>query len=108
RAPGPRIRVVVIDDHQLFSQGIEMLLSVEPDVEIVGITTTAEEGLQVCAELRPGVVLMDVDLPGMNGLEATRRLRNMDPSPQVVVVSADQHPDSVVAALEAGAIGYLP
>jgi DNA-binding NarL/FixJ family response regulator len=101
------IRVLAADDQRIVREGLAMLLSLLPGVEVVGTAADGEEALALAAELRPDVVLMDLRMPGIDGVEATRRLRKADPSVHIVVLTtyADDH--SVLSALQAGAVGYL-
>lgn len=105
---GSPIRVLLANDHRLFGEGLKMLLQQEPDIEVLGVATSAEEALRLSPSLGPDVVLMDIDLPGMRGIEATNKLRAACPESQVVVLSAHRDVERVAAALDAGAIGYLP
>jgi two-component system, NarL family, response regulator LiaR len=102
------VRVMVVDDHRVFSEGLSLLLGREPDIEVIGVVTNAEDALVLANEAGPDVVLMDIDLPGTNGIDATRELRRRCREVQVVVLSASQGVEQVAAALDAGAIGYLP
>jgi DNA-binding NarL/FixJ family response regulator len=104
----PRVRILLVDDHRLFSDGVRMLLEQAPEIEVAAIAETAEHGLELAAALHPDVVLMDVDLPGMGGIEATRILVAMDPAPAVVALSAFQQGEVIADALEAGAAAYVP
>jgi len=105
---GPaRIRVVLADDHRLFREGLRTLLDQQPHLEVVG---EAADGTSLLARVpawRPDVVLMDVSMPGLNGLEATRRLRAEHPGVAVVVLSMHADHRFVVEALRAGALGYV-
>jgi DNA-binding NarL/FixJ family response regulator len=104
RAP---IRVLAADDQRVVREGLALLLSLLPGIEVVGTAADGEEALALAAELKPDVVLMDLRMPGIGGLKATRRLRAADPPVNVIVLTtyADEH--TVVSALRAGAIGYL-
>jgi len=102
------IRVLVVDDHRMFSDGVRLLLEQAPDIEVAATAMTAEEALEVAAALHPDVVLMDIDLPGMSGIEAMRRLAPANPRPAVVALSAFHQDDVIADALEAGAAAYLP
>ena len=103
----PAIRVLAADDQRVVREGLAMLLGLLPDVEVVGTAADGEEALSLADELRPDVILMDLRMPRMDGVEATRRLRASHPEIKVVVLTtyADDH--SVLEALRAGALGYL-
>ncbi len=101
------IRVLIADDHTLFRQGIRALLASVPDVELIGEAATGEDAVARAAALRPDVVLMDIKMPGTNGVEATRRVLNENPRVGVVVLTMLEDDDSVFAAMRAGARGYV-
>jgi NarL family two-component system response regulator LiaR len=102
------LKVFVVDDHRMFTDALEVLLESEKDVVLVGRTGTGEEALEALGDDCPDVLLMDVDLPGMDGIEATRRVKEMCPSTQVVVITAFQTRETIARAIEAGASGYIP
>jgi DNA-binding NarL/FixJ family response regulator len=102
-----RIRVLAADDQRVVREGLVMLLGLLPDVEVVGTAADGEEALAMTAKLRPDVVLMDLRMPRMDGLEATRRLRGSHPEVKVVVLTTYADDRSVIDALRAGALGYL-
>lgn len=101
------LRVLLVDDHQILRQVLELALDAEPDLLVVGASPDAESALAAVADLRPDVVLMDLDLPGMDGIEATRQLTLRHPHVRVAVLTGACTRGLVVAALEAGARGYL-
>lgn len=103
-------RVLVVDDHEMFSEALAMLLSRQPDVRLVGSARDAEEALRLLDvdHAEPDVVLMDLDLPGIDGIQATRRIRQSSPGAKVVVLSATLDPEVIADALAAGACGYVP
>ena len=103
---GP-IRVLAADDQRVVREGLAMLLGLLPDVEVVGTAADGEEVLAMAAELRPDVILMDLRMPRVDGVEATRRLRERDPAVKVVVLTTYADDRSVLDALRAGALGYL-
>jgi DNA-binding NarL/FixJ family response regulator len=101
------IRVLVADDHPAFRRGLELMLADVEDVELVGQADTGARLLELVAELAPDVVLMDLRMPELDGIEATRRITADDPAPAVVVLTMFEDDDSVFAAMRAGARGYL-
>jgi DNA-binding NarL/FixJ family response regulator len=100
-------RVVVADDHPVFRAGMVTVLDDLPDVEVVAQAADGEQAIAAVAEHQPDVVLMDLRMPGVGGLEATARIRVEHPEVAVVVLTMDSDDDSVFAALRAGARGYL-
>jgi DNA-binding NarL/FixJ family response regulator len=102
-----KIRVVAVDDQRVVREGLAMLLGLLPDVEVVGTASDGEEALALAGELRPDVILMDLRMPRMDGVEATRRLRASHPQIKVVVLTTYADDRSVIDALRAGALGYL-
>jgi DNA-binding NarL/FixJ family response regulator len=101
------IRVLVVDDHALHRDGIRQILGQQPDIEVVGEAESAERALVLVNQLNPSLVLMDIRLPGMNGIDATRRIRRNHPGTRVLVVTAYDDDEYVRSALEAGASGHL-
>jgi NarL family two-component system response regulator LiaR len=103
---GP-IRVVVTDDHAIVRKGICALLATEPDIEVVGEAQNGEEAIAVAQEAEPDVILMDLVMPRMDGLEATRRITARQPGVRVLVLTSFDGDDKVFPSIEAGALGYL-
>jgi len=101
------VRVLVVEDHPLFRKGVVALLDAVPDLTVAGVCVSGEEAVTRTAELRPDVVLMDLQLPGMSGIEATRAIVTADPDIRVLVLSLFEDEDSVFLALRAGARGYV-
>jgi DNA-binding NarL/FixJ family response regulator len=102
-----RIRVLLADDHRLFRDGVRTLLEQEADLEVVGMATDGQSVLAQIRTCRPDVVLMDVSMPGLNGLETTRHLRADHPDVAVLMLSMHADHRFVVEALRAGALGYM-
>jgi DNA-binding NarL/FixJ family response regulator len=101
------LRILVAEDHPLFRKGMISLLSSVPEFEVIGEATTGEEAVARAAELQPDVVLMDLQMPNVNGIEATRRILQERASVRVLVVTLFEDEDSVFMALRAGARGYV-
>ncbi len=101
------ISVLIVDDHLVLRSGLRLLLESETGIEIIADTESAEAGLRLAAELQPDVILMDIQLPNMNGIEATRQIKSVNPRIQILMLSMFQDDDSVFAAIRAGAQGYL-
>jgi DNA-binding NarL/FixJ family response regulator len=101
------VRVLIADDHRLFREGVRALLSSLPDVDVVGEASTGEEAIAQASQLHPDVILMDIQMPGLNGIEATRRILTASPQVGIVVLTMYDDDDSVFAAMRAGARGYV-
>lgn len=101
------LRIVVADDHPLFRDGLRTLIGTMPEAELVGEASTGDEAVKLALALRPDVVLMDIQLPGRNGIEATRAIVDGAPDVAVLVLTMFEDDDSVFAAMRAGARGYL-
>ncbi|WP_369206577.1 response regulator [Streptomyces sp. PU-14G] len=102
-----RIRVLLVDDHQVVRRGLRTFLEVQDDIEVVGEAADGDEGVARAEELRPDVVLMDVKMPGTDGVEALRLLRERDNRARVLIVTSFTEQRTVVPALRAGAAGYV-
>jgi DNA-binding NarL/FixJ family response regulator len=101
------IRVVVVDDHTIVRNGLVQLLGSDPGLEVVGAAGDGEAAVALCLDQRPDVALMDLSMPGMGGVEATRRIATQGGGVQVVVLTSFADRERVLDALNAGAIGYL-
>lgn len=102
-----KIQVLIADDHPLFRDGMAGLLDSVEETEVVGQAADGEEAVRLARELRPAVILMDLNMPGKNGIEATREVLEENPNAGVLVVTMLGDDDSVFAAMRAGALGYL-
>jgi NarL family two-component system response regulator LiaR len=101
------IRVMIVDDHAVVRSGLATFLLVNKDLELVAEAESGELAIQYCSLYKPDVVLMDVMMPGMDGINATRQIRQRYPSVQVIVLTSFQEENLVQGALQAGAIGYM-
>ncbi len=102
-----RIRILIADDHTLFREGLRALLNTIPDVEVAGEAATGTEVIEQAAALLPDVILMDIQMPKLNGIEATYRILHTSPHIGIIVVTMLEDSDSVFAAMRAGARGYV-
>jgi two-component system response regulator NreC len=103
-----KIRLLLVDDHEIVRAGLRMLFRAEEDMEIVGEAGSAEEAIQAVQELDPDVVLMDVAMPGMSGIEATRRIKEADPDANILALTMHEDEQYFFEMLNAGAAGYIP
>ncbi len=101
------IRVMIVDDHRVVRSGLKTLLLTFDDLKVVAEATGGEEAVRLCAEVKPDVVLMDLVMPGMDGIAATKAIRGVCPGTRVVALTSFGDQERVQAALKAGAIGYL-
>ncbi|MFI6865070.1 response regulator [Streptomyces sp. NPDC050421] len=102
-----RIRVLLVDDHQVVRRGLRTFLEIQDDIEVVGEAADGAEGVARTQELSPDVVLMDIKMPGTDGIEALRRLRELENPAKVLIVTSFTEQRTVVPALRAGASGYV-
>lgn len=101
------IKLMIADDHRLFREGIKALLAVTEDIEIVGEAEDGETTIEKCLELQPNVILMDINMPGLNGIQATARILERQPQTRIVMLTMLEDDASVFHAMRAGARGYL-
>ena len=103
----PVARVIIADDHELARTGLRGMLTGEPDLEVVGEASTGQQAVSLCRRLRPDVALMDVRMPELDGLAATRIIKEESPATAVVMVTMHENPEYLLEALRAGAAGYV-
>src|SRR4030067_650101 len=109
KTTNPRaIRVLLVDDHTILRIGLRAFLRYHDDIQVIGEAQDGAEALARVAELRPDIVLMDIAMPGVNGIEATRQIRAQYPETRVLILSQYEDPQYVLALLRAGASGYIP
>ena len=103
-----KIRILVVDDHAIMRDGIRALLNLRDDIEIVGEASEGNEAIEKAEELAPDVIVMDIAMPGMDGLEATRRITKKNPKVKVLVLSQHDNKEYILSAIKAGVVGYVP
>jgi DNA-binding NarL/FixJ family response regulator len=101
------IRVLIVDDHNMVRMGLKAYFSTLADIQVVGEAATGEEAVRLVGELVPDVVLMDLIMPGMDGVEATRQVRRVSPRSQVIVVTSYHEDEHIFPAIRAGALSYV-
>ncbi|MCA9927047.1 MAG: response regulator transcription factor [Anaerolineales bacterium] len=104
----PKIRLLLVDDHGVVRSGLRMLLEAEPDMEIVGEATSGQEAIELVQLKKPHIVLMDVQMPGINGIEATREIKRLSPETAVLTLTMYENEQYFLEMLKAGASGYVP
>jgi two-component system response regulator NreC len=103
-----KIRLLVVDDHAVMRDGIRALLSLHEDIEIVGEAATGQEAIEKARDLTPDVIIMDIAMPGMDGLEATRRILKANPREKILVLTQHDDKEYILSAIKAGSSGYVP
>ncbi len=101
------IRLMLVDDHQLFRQGIKSILQRHDDIEVVAEASDAQEALKIAEDVAPDLILMDLNMPGLDGLEACRHFKSRLPSTRIIIVTVSRDLNSIVNAVKAGASGYV-
>ena len=107
RSKSDSIKIFIVDDHTLLRQALRVTLSANPRFSVIGEAGSGEEAIQLVEKLRPDVITMDINLTGMNGIEATRRIKKMLPLGKVLGVSQHTHPSYALKIMQAGAYGYV-
>lgn len=103
-----KIRVLLVDDHSILREGISALLNMQDDIETVGEASNGQEAILQAQKLKPDVILMDIAMPQLDGLEATRRIKKDNPKIKVLVLTQHDNPDYILSTVKAGSDGYLP
>lgn len=101
------IRVLLVDDHEMVRMGLAAYLATEADIEVIGEASNGEDGVRLALELKPDVILMDLVMEGMDGIEATRRIMSEDPKMRIIVLTSFIDDEKVYPVIEAGAMSYL-
>jgi len=101
------IRILIADDHALFREGVHAILKSVPDIEIVGEAGTGQEAIKLASDLVPDLILMDIQMPDLNGVEATQRILKTQPDVGIIIVTMLEDDDSLFSAMRAGARGYV-
>lgn len=102
-----RITVIIVDDHQIVRQGVRAFLETQPDISVIAEADSGDEGVRLAQEHAPDVVLMDLLMPSMNGVEATRKLKQVSPRSQVIVLTSYHQDEHIFPAIRAGALSYM-
>lgn len=103
-----KIKIIITDDHQLVREGVEAMLRGVPDIEVIGTVSSGEEAINLARSNRPDVVLMDILMPGMTGIEAARWIKEIDDTIRVIMVTVEISKEYVTAAVKSAVDGYLP
>jgi DNA-binding NarL/FixJ family response regulator len=101
------ISILIVDDHAILRDGLKNILSFEEDIKVIGEATSGEEALKLADKLSPDVIIMDINLPGMNGVETTALIKTENPDARILVLTMYTHDEYLLSALKAGADGYL-
>jgi len=101
------IRLLIVDDHELVREGLIAMMGVEPDLNVVGQAANGQEAVELARSLRPDVILLDLAMPQMDGIEATREIKSENPDARILIITSFSEDEKVYQAVKAGALGYL-
>jgi two-component system, NarL family, response regulator NreC len=102
-----KIRTLLVDDHTILRAGLKMMLNAQPNIEVVGEAQDGRQAIDEAQRLQPDIVLMDITMPEMNGIEATRQIKRLNPTIKILILTMHEHEEYVFQALQAGASGYM-
>src|SRR6266704_791694 len=102
-----KIRILLADDHTILRAGLKMMLNAQPDMEVIGEAQDGRQALHEAQRLQPDVILMDITMPDMNGIEATKQIKRAQPEIKVLILTMHEHDEYIFQALRAGASGYM-
>lgn len=102
-----KIRIVLVDDHAVVIEGMSLIIGMEEDLEVVGKASNGIEAIEVVKQTKPDVVMMDINMPGMDGVEATQKIKELNPAPEVLILTMHDKDEYLFSVLRAGASGYL-
>ncbi|MBU2534921.1 MAG: response regulator transcription factor [Chloroflexota bacterium] len=103
-----KIKILLVDDHAIMRDGIKALLGIYDDIEVIGEASAGREALEMTRELNPDVVIMDISIPGMDGLEVTHRLTKRNPKVKVIILTQHDNKEYILSTIKVGAAGYIP
>jgi DNA-binding NarL/FixJ family response regulator len=101
------VRVLIADDHRLFAEALRAILDADPRIEVIGLAESGQDAVRQAAELEPDLILMDISMPGLDGVQATRQIRKRRPTAKILIVSGSDARQDFDAARTAGAAGYV-
>ncbi|MCG8540606.1 MAG: response regulator transcription factor [Clostridia bacterium] len=102
-----KIRILIVDDHSLMRQGLKQILEIEDDIEVVGLAVDGEDALEQCLRLKPHIILMDINMPNMNGIQALRRIKDMGIDTKVIMLTIHNDREYLFETVNIGAEGYV-
>ncbi len=103
-----KIKILLVDDHAIMRDGIKALLSIHDDIEVIGEASEGRQAIEMARELNPDVVVMDISMPGMDGLEVTHRLTKRNPKMKVIILTQHDNKEYILSTIKVGAAGYIP